>query len=113
MHGLAPIVAPGDSLNLNITGLGIPTLTLGTAAERTVVVRHFRRLGHLRRHRERDDTPPAAVYNLVLDMGVAGYQNGVADTIDASLDPATGQFVLSGQRHGRKIPRRARARSIR
>jgi len=30
--------------------------------------------------------PLPSAYNLVLDMALAGYQNGVADTIAASLD---------------------------
>src|SRR5206468_6915671 len=41
------------------------------------------------------NTNPASSYNLVLDMKVAGFQNGSADAISASLDGTTGELVLS------------------
>ncbi len=95
IHGAAPIAVPGDALNLNIAGLGTPTLTLGSAprsgtwsfgsSAATVTYDDI----------ETVNTNPASSYNLVLDMKVAGYQDGVADSVAASLDASTGELVLS------------------
>jgi len=44
------------------------------------------------------NTNPAASYNLVLDMKVAGYTGGQNDTIKTSLDGTTGDLVLVRKR---------------
>src|SRR4029453_5602656 len=94
VNGLAPSVLPGDTLNLDVTGLGIPTLTVG--AQPRSGVWSFGTLAAAVSFQDIEavTTPPATTFNLVLDMAVAGYQNGSPDTIVASLDPGSGELVL-------------------
>ncbi|WP_254508011.1 beta strand repeat-containing protein [Anatilimnocola floriformis] len=97
VNGLAPItgVYPvGDRLIADIIGLGIPTLTLGAARSGSF---NFGALAASLTYSDIESvvTDPAALaFHLVLDMRFSGYQNGVADTINARLNPAGTDLLL-------------------
>jgi|GEM_PF-5748335 len=89
-----PTSFPGDILNIDLTGLMTPVLTLGAAAgsgnfsfigdpQQDVTYSSIENVNTL-----------AAAYHLVLDMVASGYEDTSADTIDATLDAGGTNLVL-------------------
>ena len=95
VNGFGPGANPnGDSLVLNITGLGIPVLTLGPGLRNGSF--SFGALAAPLTYTDIENvsTSPALPYHLVLDMKFSGFQNGVADTILAQLNAAGTELLL-------------------
>ena len=97
VNGLAPVSGAfpvGDRLIVDIAGLGIPTLTLGAARSGSF---SFGALAAALTYTDIESVvsdPPGSAYHLVLDMKFSGFQNGVADTINAQLNPAGTDLLL-------------------
>ncbi|ADB16950.1 autotransporter-associated beta strand repeat protein [Pirellula staleyi DSM 6068] len=86
IFGGNPTVPAGDLLVLDITGLGVPTLTLGAVDYSGVWSFGTSAAGVAYTSIETVQTTPlTSVYNLVLDMRIAGFQNGAADAIEIFL----------------------------
>ncbi|ADB17731.1 autotransporter-associated beta strand repeat protein [Pirellula staleyi DSM 6068] len=86
IFGGDPTVPAGDLLVLDITGLGVPTLTLGAVDYSGVWSFGASAAGVAYSSIETVQTTPlTSVYNLVLDMRIAGFQNGAADAIEIFL----------------------------
>ena len=97
VNGFAPVTGAfpvGDRLIVDIAGLGIPTLTLGAARSGSF---SFGALAAALTYSDIESVvsdPPGSAYHLVLDMKFSGFQNGVADTINAQLNPAGIDLLL-------------------
>jgi fibronectin-binding autotransporter adhesin len=93
--GGSPTAAPGDVINLALTGITTPTLTLGSQPRSgswsfgNAAAVTYDNIENV------TTTPAGTFYNLVLDMKYAGYTGGGNDTIKSSLDASTGDLVLS------------------
>ncbi|ADB16009.1 autotransporter-associated beta strand repeat protein [Pirellula staleyi DSM 6068] len=86
IFGGDPTMPAGDLLVLDITGLGVPTLTLGAVNYSGVWSFGASAAGVAYSSIETVQTTPlTSVYNLVLDMRIAGFQNGAADAIEIFL----------------------------
>nr|WP_160163542.1 autotransporter-associated beta strand repeat-containing protein [Pirellula staleyi] len=86
IFGGDPTMPAGDVLVLDITGLGVPTLTLGAVDYSGVWSFGTSAAGVAYTSIETVQTTPlTSVYNLVLDMRIAGFQNGAADAIEIFL----------------------------
>jgi hypothetical protein len=92
--GLAPLVAPGDVLNLDATGLGIPTLLVGPGPNAGQYTFGALAASVTYSSIETVNTDGGAV-NLIIDTKYLGFQNGAADTIFVRLDtpPSTNLLV--------------------
>ncbi len=94
VFGFDPPANPnGDTLVLDITGLGIPTLTLGPGPRNGSFSFGALAAPLTYNNIENVSTSPALPYHLVLDMRFSGFENGAADTILAQLD-ATGTNLI-------------------
>jgi hypothetical protein len=93
VNGLAPVVAPGDVLNLDASGLGVPTLLLGPGANNGQYL--FGGAAASVTYSSIESIAGVTAVNLVLDMKLAGFETGGgdADEIFLRLDP-TGTNVL-------------------
>ncbi|WP_254509590.1 autotransporter-associated beta strand repeat-containing protein [Anatilimnocola floriformis] len=92
IFGFAPtsgVFPAGDQLIVDTAGLGVPTLTLGPG-DRNGSFSFGTQAASLTYNDIEDvsSDPPGSAFHLVLDMKFSGYQNGVADTIDARLNNA-------------------------
>jgi|GEM_PF-2946039 len=101
IDGGAPVlpVTPGDTLNLDLSGVaaGNTVLTLGVtpgsgsysfAAQETELEVSFTSI--------ETNNATGSDYHLVLDMTLSGFQNGVADAIDAQLNSADLELRVNG-----------------
>ncbi|WP_254508229.1 autotransporter-associated beta strand repeat-containing protein [Anatilimnocola floriformis] len=87
IFGLAPTANPnGDTLNLNIIGLGIPTLVLGPGNRNGVFSFGTAAAGVQYNNIENVGTSPAQPFHVVLDMKFSGFEDGAADLIVAQLN---------------------------
>ena len=95
VFGLAPNANPnGDTLVLDITGLGIPVLTLGPGARNGSFSFGALAAPLTYNNIENVSTSPALPYHLVLDMKFSGFQDGAADTILAQINAAGTDLLL-------------------
>lgn len=89
VFGLAPNANPnGDTLTLNITALGTPTLTLGPGNRNGAFSFGAMAAGVQYNNIENVGTSPAQPFHVVLDMKFSGFENGADDTIIAQLNAA-------------------------
>ena len=98
VFGFGPAVGvfpAGDGLTLDITGLGIPTLTLGPGARNGSF--SFGALAASLTYNNIETvatSPPGSTYHVVLDMKYAGFQDGAADSILMQVDPSGTNLLL-------------------
>lgn len=93
IYGEEPLLPPGDLLNLNIVGLGIPTLSI--LGPNDGEWSFFGAAGTVTYYSiETVNTVPASPYNLVLDMQQAGFQDGDFDLIEVQLVAAQTQLEI-------------------
>ncbi|HND53379.1 MAG TPA: hypothetical protein PLV92_13310, partial [Pirellulaceae bacterium] len=104
LNGAAPTTVPGDSLLLDITGLGTPTLVIQSGQNNGQF--QFAGLAANVNYNSIefvDTTPAASCYNLLLDMTLAGYLDASADTID--VETLTGDTELRLSVNGPQVYR--------
>ena len=86
------MVVPGDVLNLDVTGLGVPTLLEGPGANNGVF--SFAAAASVTYTSIETVNGGGGVVNLVIDMQFAGFQNGVADEIFVRLNAAGTELLI-------------------
>ncbi|MCI0361063.1 MAG: hypothetical protein L0211_21500, partial [Planctomycetaceae bacterium] len=91
IFGFDPTVAPGDVLNLDITGLGIPTLLVGPGPNSGVY--SFAAAASVTYNSIETVNNGGGAVNLIIDTQFLGFQNAAADTIFVRLD-GTGTNLL-------------------
>ncbi|MCI0358261.1 MAG: hypothetical protein L0211_07245, partial [Planctomycetaceae bacterium] len=93
VFGMAPVVAPGDVLNLDTVGLGTATLLLGPGANNGQYLFGAAAASVTYNSIETANTGPA---NVTLDMQLAGFQTGGGDSDEIFVrldDPGTNLLV--------------------
>ncbi|WP_417382519.1 choice-of-anchor D domain-containing protein [Gimesia sp.] len=85
---------PGDTLNIDLTGLTSPVLTLGGSAGSGTFSFNPDPRQAVTYNSIEDVNSIGVTYHLVLDMAASGFENGGNDTIDAGLDAGGTNLVL-------------------